>query len=354
MQAINPFVFCGFRSRVIFGTGTVAQVAKEVDAFGARRAMVLTTPEQAGAGRNLARHLGPAAGSLFSNATMHTPVEVTAKAIEAFEASDCDCVVSLGGGSTIGLGKAMAVRTGIKHLAIPTTYAGSEMTDILGETTSGEKTTRRDPSIRPDTVIYDVDLTLTLPFGFSVTSGLNAIAHAIEALYAEDANPVTDWMAFEGIKVLHEGLPRLDGNLEDVAVRSQVLYGSWLCSTVLGQCSMALHHKLAHVLGGTFDLPHGPTHSVLLPHTAGFNARGLERLKPVADLFGGSLGSGLWDFAQALGAPMKLADLGLAKGDVPRAVDVAMKAQYANPRSYSRDDILDMISAATIGARPVA
>ncbi|MGJ8623536.1 MAG: maleylacetate reductase [Yoonia sp.] len=354
MQKVDAFVFGGLRSRVIFGAGTVAQVGQEIKAFGARRAMVLTTPEQAQAGQNLAGQLGTVAGPLFSGATMHTPVEVTAKAIEAFEASGCDCVVSLGGGSTIGLGKAIAVRKGVRHLAIPTTYAGSEMTDILGETSGGEKTTRRHPSIRPDTVIYDVDLTLTLPFALSVTSGLNAIAHAIEALYAEDANPITDWMAFEGIKSLHEGLPRLDGNLTDVAARSQVLYGSWLCSIVLGQCAMALHHKLAHVLGGTFDLPHGATHSVLLPHTAGFNAHGLKQLKSVTELFGGTLGSGLWDFSKALGAPMRLSDLGLSEGDLPHAADLAMKASYANPRVYTRENIFQLISAAQRGERPAA
>jgi maleylacetate reductase len=352
MQPTEKFVFGGLPSRVVFGRGTLSQTAREIESFGGRKAMILTTPEQADAGKNLADLLGGVAGGHFAGATMHTPVEVTHQATALFRDAGCDCVISLGGGSTIGLGKAISVRTDAKHLAIPTTYAGSEMTDILGETDAKEKTTRRHPSIRPDTVIYDVDLTLSLPFELSVTSGLNAIAHAVEALYAEDANPITDWMAIEGITALHEGLPLLKANLQDVTVRSRVLYGSWLCSIVLGQCAMALHHKLAHVLGGSFDLPHGPTHAVLLPHTAGFNAVGLEKLAPVADLFGGTLGAGLWDFAKALGAPMTLGDLGLHAEDLPRGAELAMKAKYANPRAYTHSDILKLISEAYSGTRP--
>ena len=182
----RPFTFPGLTTRVVFGHGTLAQVPDEVARLGHTRALVLCTPHQQAEAQALADRLGTKAAGIFAGATMHTPTDVTDQAIAAFHAAKADCVVSLGGGSTTGLGKAIAVRTGTDQVVVPTTYAGSEMTDILGETASGEKTTRRDPAIRPEVVVYDVDLTLTLPVALTVTSALNAIAHAMEALYAPD------------------------------------------------------------------------------------------------------------------------------------------------------------------------
>ena len=173
-----------------------------------------------------------------------------------------DGLVAVGGGSTIGLAKAIALRTGLPQVAIPTTYAGSEMTDILGETEGGAKTTRRSEAVRPEAVIYDVELTRSLPPGLSATSGLNAIAHAAEALYARDGNPVIALMAEEGVRALAAALPAIVADPGDMAARGDALYGAWLCGLCLGAASMALHHKLAHVLGGSFDLPHAETHAV--------------------------------------------------------------------------------------------
>ena len=186
---------------------------------------------------------------------MHTPIEVTETALAIFQEFRVDCVVALGGGSTTGLGKAIAVRTGADQVAIPTTYAGSEMTDILGETVHGEKTTRRDPAILPETVIYDVDLTMSLPASLTVTSGLNAMAHAAEALYAPDRNPVISLVAAEGILALTQALPGVSADPGDRDARTNALYGAWLCGAALGGASMALHHKLCHTLGGSFNLP---------------------------------------------------------------------------------------------------
>lgn len=350
--AVAPFVFPGIATRVVFGHGTLAQVGDEITRLGCSRALVLTTPPQADSGADLAGQLGPLAAGTFAEAAMHTPVEVTNRALAAFEAAGADCVVSLGGGSTIGLGKAIATRKGIGHIAVPTTYAGSEMTDILGETRDGEKTTRRDPSIRPETVIYDVDLTLGLPVDLSVKSALNAAAHAVEALYAPDANPITSLMSVEALRVIQRALPALADAPRDADVRAQLLYGAWLCSTALGYVSMSLHHKLAHVIGGSFDMPHADTHAILLPHTAGFNAGGTDALAPVAELLGGSVGGGLWDLAQRSGAPLRLADLGLSETDLDRAADIALKNKYDNPRNFERSDIRDLLQAAWEGRRP--
>lgn len=346
----RPFVFPGLTTRVVFGRGTLAQVPDEVARLGHSRAMVLSTPHQKAEAEALAATLGDKAAGVFAGAAMHTPVEVTEEAVAAFRAAGADCVVSLGGGSTTGLGKAIAVRTGADQVVIPTTYAGSEMTDILGETASGEKTTRRDPAIRPEVVVYDVDLTLTLPVGLTVTSALNAIAHAMEALYAPDRNPVVEAMVRDALPAFRDALPALTKNPQDREARSGALYAAWCCSTALGYVSMALHHKLAHVLGGSFGLPHAETHAVLLPHTTAYNEPAVgDLLKPIADTFGGSAGAGLWHFAKSVGAPLRLADLGLTEPDLDRAAEIAVKNPYANPRPVSRDGIRQLLQQAYDG-----
>ncbi|SPJ24160.1 maleylacetate reductase [Palleronia abyssalis] len=351
---LSDFTFPGIPTRVVFGSGTLSQVGDEIVRLGHARALVLTTDGQAEAGQALADELGGLAVGTFAQAQMHTPVAVTARALEDVKGRDADCVVSLGGGSTVGLGKAIASRVGCGHVAVPTTYAGSEMTDILGETENGEKTTRRDASIRPDAVVYDVDLTLSLPVNLSVTSALNAAAHAVEGLYAPDANPITSLMSLEALAAFCDALPKLRDQPKDPDLRARLLYAAWLCSTVLGSVSMSLHHKLAHVLGGSFDMPHAETHAILLPHSAGFNAGGTELLDPVAELFGGSVGGGLWDLARRSGAPLRLADLGLREADLDRAASIALKNSYDNPRPFDEADIRDLLQAAWEGTRPAA
>ncbi len=353
MKVERGFVFPGIHTRVVFGSGTLTSVGAEVAALGHDKALVLSTPQQADQAQALADALGATAVGVFDGAAMHTPVEVTQEAVAAFNARGARCVVGIGGGSTVGLAKAIATRTGADQVVIPTTYAGSEMTDILGETEGGEKTTRRDASIRPEVVIYDVDLTLGLPVGMTVTSALNAIAHGIEGLYAADANPITDMMALDAMRAFRDALPVVVANPADASARARVLYGAWLCSTALGYVSMALHHKLCHVLGGSFGLPHADTHAIMLPHTAGFNAAAVpDKLAPVADIFGGSVGGGLWDFAKANGAPLKLSELGLTEADLDTASEIATRNAYDNPRAFDRNDIRTILQAAWAGSRP--
>ncbi len=350
----RSFTFPGLGTRVIFGAGSLAQTGAEVGRLGHARALILSTPHQRPEADALSAQLCTLCAGVFAQATMHTPTDVTAKAIAAYNALGADCVVSLGGGSTTGLGKAIATRTGADQVVIPTTYAGSEMTDILGETADGQKTTRRDPSIRPETVIYDVDLTLSLPYALTVTSALNAIAHAMEAFYAPDRNPVIELMCRDAMRVFSGVLPVLQRRPQDPDARAEALYAAWCCSTALGQVSMALHHKLAHVLGGSFNLPHAETHAVLLPHTTAFNEAAVPGLlAPIAAAFGGATAGGaLWDFAARIGAPLKLSDLGLAEADLDRAADLAIKTPYPNPRPFDRADIRRLLQQAFDGRRP--
>ncbi len=351
---MQNFVFPGLTTRVVFGSGTMARAGEEVRRLGHERALVLATSHQKADAERLAASLGDLSAGVFAGAVMHTPVEVTAEAVEAYRRSGATAVVSLGGGSTTGLGKAIAVRTGADQVVIPTTYAGSEMTDILGETANGEKTTRRSPDIRPETVIYDVDLTLSLPVGLTVTSAMNAIAHAMEAFYAPDRNPVIELMCRDAMAEFRDGIPRLIASPHDHEARAKALYAAWCCSTALGYVQMALHHKLAHVFGGSFDTPHAETHAILLPYTTAFNEEAVpELLAPIADAFGGgSAAGGLHDFARRIGAPQSLKEIGIEEADLDRAAAIAVKNAYQNPRPLERPAIRDLLQAAWEGRRP--
>ena len=341
-------------ARILFGSGKIGAVEDEIKGQGATRALILSTPFQSGDAQKLANQLGDASAGVFAEAAMHTPTDVTKRALDQFKSSGADCVVALGGGSTIGLGKAIALHTDCPQIVVATTYAGSEVTPILGQTEDGLKTTIRDAKVLPEVVIYDPDLTLGLPVAMSVTSGLNAIAHSVEALYAKDRNPVTTMQAVEGIRALKDALPIIVKDPRNADARSDALYGSWLCGTVLGAVGMSLHHKLCHTLGGTFDTPHAETHAILIPHTTAYNETvAHDLLGDAAKLFGGSLGTGLWDFAKDLGAPLALKDLGLSEADLDKAAEIAIKNPYWNPRLVEQDAIRALLQNAWAGNRPV-
>lgn len=353
MTGIPPFRFSINPGRIVFGPGSIAQTAAEIERLGCTRVLILATPFQKADTEALATRLGSLAAGIFAEAAMHTPVDVTERAMAAYAAAGADGVVAYGGGSTIGLGKAIAWRKDCPQIVIATTYAGSEVTPILGQTEKGLKTTVRDPKILPETVIYDPDLTLGLPVAMSVSSGLNAMAHAVEGLYAQDRNPVSSLQATEGIRALQSALPVIVADPRNPEARAEALYGAWLCGTVLGTVGMSLHHKLCHVLGGSFDLPHAETHATMLPHTAAFNAvAAAAELAPATALFGGDLGGGLYDFSAAIGAPRALRDLGLRETDLDGAADIAVRNPYWNPRPVERDGIRALLQRAWEGARP--
>jgi maleylacetate reductase len=230
------------------------------------------------------------------------------------------------------------------------------MTPILGETRDGLKTIVRTNDVLPETVIYDVDLTLSLPASLTATSGINAIAHAVEALYARDTNPVISLMAEEGIRALAHALPAIIANLDDREARSDALYGAWLCAICLGSVGMALHHKLCHTLGGSFDLPHAETHTIILPHALAYNA---PAAPAAAARIGRAIGAqdparGLYDLARRLNVSMALRDLGMPEASINRAADLAMTSPYWNPRPVEREAIRDLIARAWSGDVPVA
>jgi maleylacetate reductase len=355
-QVLRPFTYTALPQRVVFGAGTLGVLRDEVARLGVRRALVLATAQQEDAAHDIASRMGDVAAGIFAGAAMHTPVEISERAVERLRALEADGVVAIGGGSTTGLAKAIALRTDVPQLIVPTTYAGSEMTPVLGQTTGGEKTTMRSPAVLPEAVLYDVDLTLGLPVPLSVTSGLNAIAHAAEALYAENRNPITSLMARDAIAALARALPRIVASPRDIEARSDALYGAWLCGVCLGAVGMALHHKLCHVLGGSFDLPHAETHAVVLPHAIAFNTpTAPDAAADIAAAIGADdAGRGLADLARSLGAPTALRDLGMPENGIDRAADIAARDPYWNPRPVTRDAIATLIRRAWAGEAPAA
>ncbi|GAD20249.1 maleylacetate reductase [Acidovorax sp. MR-S7] len=358
MTIRTAFTYQARAQRVVFGAGSLARLPEEMHALGLCRALVLCTPAQRAQAEQVAVLIGPAqVAGVFDQAVMHVPIGTAHAAREAARARGADCAIAIGGGSTIGLGKAIALDTDLPVLAVPTTYAGSEMTPIYGITEDGLKRTGKDDRVLPRSVVYDPLLTGGLPLALSVTSAINAIAHAAEGLYAMDGNPVMDLMAQEGIRALAQAIPALHaGSLDGASsARAGALYGAWLCGAVLGSVGMALHHKLCHTLGGSFNLPHAEVHTVVLPHALAYNGPAaplaMERIARALDA--PHAAQGVYDLAQRHGAPVALRDIGMREADLERACDIALQTPYPNPRPLERAALRQLLQDAYEGRRPL-
>jgi alcohol dehydrogenase class IV len=349
-----PFVYDGLPMRVLFGEGTRSRVREEALRLGMSRVLILSGPTHEAAARQIASELGDWHAGTYAGARMHTPVEVTEEALALLRALRGDGIVTIGGGSATGLGKALALRTDLPQIALPTTYAGSEMTPILGETKNGVKTTQRSPKVLPETVIYDVDLSMDLPVRLTGVSGMNAIAHAVEALYARDANPIIGALALESIRALVKALPALCEAPHERTARAGALYGAWLAGICLGAVGMSLHHKLCHTLGGTFDLPHAETHAVVLPHALAYNAPAIpDVMARLRDALGvDDVPAALYELNRVIGAPRGLRELGMPEDGIDRCVELALANPYWNPRPLERTKLRELLSRAHLGVVP--
>jgi maleylacetate reductase len=352
----HSFVYEALPSRVIFGPLTRELLKDETKRIGALRPLIVATAPQEDQAHEVADMFGDDSAGVYAGAVMHTPVDVTEKALQVVRDLKADGIIGIGGGSTTGLSKAIALRTNLPQLAVPTTYAGSEMTPILGETENGVKRTQTTRKVLPNTVIYDVRLTLSLPTALSAASGLNAIAHGVEALYAKDRNPIVSMMASEGIKALFLALPKIYERPSDIQARSEALYGAWLCGVCLGSVGMALHHKLCHTLGGMFDLPHAETHAIVLPHALAYNAPSIpDAMRHMSDaLLSERPDLSLFELAGKLGIDGGLCGLGMPGEGVDAAADLAIENQYWNPRHVDRDSIRELIRRAWVGEEPAS
>lgn len=351
---MKTFNFTSLPSRVIFGKDSLVKVKQEIEFLGAKRALVLCTPEQSGLAKQVMDLLGESAAGIFDRAVMHVPIETAEEARRIAKDLGADCAVAVGGGSTTGLGKAIALVSNLPIIAIPTTYAGSEMTPIYGITEVGVKKTGRDPRVLPKSVIYDPALTLGLPAALSITSGINAIAHAAEGLYAHDGNPIMNLLAAEGMASMFSALPEIHSNPVNLHARSNALYGAWLCGTVLGHVGMSLHHKLCHTLGGTFNLPHAETHTVVLPHALAYNAKhatdAMQIMAKALNVADAPLA--IYQLAKSNGAPVALRDIGMLEKDLDQVCHLAMQNQYPNPRPLEQVALRQLLQNAFEGEQP--
>jgi maleylacetate reductase len=344
--------------RAVFGVGALEKAGEEVARLGVERPLVVATPGRRRFASDLATILGTKAAGIFDRALMHVPIENATEARAEAERLRADGYIAIGGGSATGVAKAIAVETGRPILSIPTTYSGSEMTPTWGFTEQGIKKTMRDLRAQPKTAIYDPALTVSMTASLSATSGINAVAHCVEALYAKDGNPIVSLLAEEGIRALAASLPVVVKEPANMDARSLAFYGAWLGGMVLGATTTALHHKLCHILGGAFNLPHSETHTVLLPHATAYNATGApEAMKRIARALGEngnvkSAAAGLYELETSMGAPQSLKSLGMKSEGVDHVTELAVQASFFNPAPVTKEGIRALLEDALEGRPP--
>ena len=348
------FVHETLGQRVRFGSGKAAEMlATEVSDHGAARVMVLAAPAEQELAAGITAAIDVALN--YAEVVMHVPVEVADRARRSAVASGADLLVSIGGGSTTGLAKAVALTTGLPIVAVPTTYAGSEATNVWGLTEGTKKTTGVDPRVLPRSVVYDAELTLSLPAEMSVASGLNAMAHCIDSMWAPRTDPINQALAGEGIRALSEGLPQVVADPDGLPGRELALYAAYLSAVAFASAGSGLHHKICHYLGGTFNLPHAQTHAVVLPYVLAINAAAAPQAQRriAAALGADDALAGLALLRERLDAPRALRDYGLQHDQIPSAAAGILELVPANnPRALSAADLKALLEAAWAGDDP--
>lgn len=354
---MQDFHYKAFPLDVYFGEGKSAQAKEILLEYGYRKVLILTTPDQEEAGQALSRKLEDISIGVYPHAVMHVPVEVAGKAVAFARDNEIDCCLALGGGSTIGLAKIIALKTHLPIVAIPTTYAGSEMTTVYGITENNLKTTGKDIHVLPKVVIYDPELTVTLPAQISACSGMNAMAHAVEALYAKDKNPIISLMAIESIRALKSALPIIVKDPTNMSARRDASYGAWLSGICLCSVGMAIHHKICHTLGGTYNLPHAQAHAITLAYSVHYNRNAdieaMDRLAEVLDVRSREeVGLAIYRLNESLGIDLALKDIGLPQEGPSKVAGIVCNSPYYNPREYNYDELKDLLDKAYQGLPP--
>lgn len=347
------FVHRQSASRVIFGVEAADGVAAEADRLGAGRIMLICDRHSRPVADAVAALLGGRVCGRVDGTAPHVPDELADAAVRRARRWCADLLVSIGGGSATGLAKATALRTRLPILAVPTTYAGSEMTPIWGVTGDGHKRTGHDPVVQPVTVVYDPALTCGLPARLSAASGMNALAHLVEAGYAPDVSPLAEAASVEGVRILAGALPRVVADPSDLAARTEALRGAWLAGWVLGTTAMGLHHRICHVLGGAYDLPHAATHSAVLPYAVELRRHAAPgHLARVAGALGADdAATGLWNLRDALGAPASLAELGFPRAEIDRVATLVVAEGPVGPHPVDEAGVRGVLTAAHDGRR---
>ena len=353
---MNAFTYDALPGRVVFGAGASRdRLAEEVGRLDAERVLLIATEQERELAEDLASPLGERLAGLFTRVRPHVPVEVAERARDAAREVGADCLLSVGGGSTTGTAKAVALEMDLPIVAVPTTYAGSEMTPVYGLTSGQRKRTGKSLKVLPKVVIYDPELTFSLPDFITGPSAMNAMAHCVEAFYAPGANPITSLMAEEGIRALASGVPAAVSRPDDLEGRTRTLYGAYLAGAAFAAAGGGIHHKICHVLGGAYDLPHAETHTVILPQAVAFNEGAIpEVMQRVARALGAEeAAAGLYDLARRIGAPTALKDIGMREENLDEAITLILEeAPTENPRPVDKAGIRELLEDAYSGRRP--
>lgn len=358
------FEYSGLPSNVVFGVGTAEghELTRRITEIGARRLLLVAAAADAALADPIADVLGNAVVGRFSDVAPHVPLTTARAARAAARACAADAVLSVGGGSTTGAAKAIALELELPIIAVPTTYAGSEVTPVWGLTEDGRKTTGLDRRVLPTLVIYDPGLTVSLPPALTVASGLNALAHCVEAFWAPGRNPITSLLAEEGMRAFAAGLPDVRRDPSDIEARERCLYGAWLAGVAFARAGSDVHHKTCHVLGGTFDLPHAETHAVVLPHATAAVMAARAGMHETGTRIATALGAGpdtpaaeaILAFAHGLDAPRSLAEIGLREIDLTTAIERVGDTLGKLPESPDATAADALVTAAYRGSLPSA
>ena len=351
---MTEFNFKALPWNVVFASGAIQGLSDELAKLNFKRALVLSTPEQSAHASLVCDLLGEQAVGKFSEAVMHVPVETVDLAMQQAKACQADCSVAIGGGSTTGLGKALALKMQLPNVAIPTTYAGSEMTNVWGLTEDGTKQTGRDDIVVPNLTIYDPELTLELPAAISGPSGLNAMAQAVVNVTAAKPNPIISALAVDGIRALAKSLPRIMENPRDLTARSDALYGACLCGGALGLGITGLHHRICHTLGGTYNTSHADTHAIILAHTVAFNEPAVpEQTQTVAAAMNtNNAAEGIYALLQSVSSKTRLSDLGIREEDLDNIARLTTAKEIPGPRAVDEAAVRQIIDDAFHGIPP--
>ena len=348
------FVYESLPQRVCFGSGEAAgTLVRELDRLGASKVMVIAAGPESELAERITADLPVALR--YHDVVMHVPVDVAERARDMATQHGVDALVSVGGGSTTGLAKAIALTSGLPVVAVPTTYAGSEATNVWGLTEGARKTTGVDARVLPRVIVYDAALTASLPVPMSVASGLNALAHCVDSMWAPNAHPINRALAGEGIRALRAGLPEVVADPAGLEGRERALYAAYLSAAAFASAGSGLHHKICHVLGGAYNLPHAQTHAVVLPYVLAFNGPAMPEAEwRIADALGaGRAIDGLEDLRRELQAPRALRDYGFAESDIPGAAEAIVPVvPPSNPRPVTAGDLRRLLHAAWAGADP--
>lgn len=342
----EAFVHVGLPSRIVLGAGTLDQVADEVDLLGIDNVLLIATKSAREWADLVERSLADRFAGRIDEVRQHVPKEKADAARAKASEVDATGIVAIGGGSAIGLAKAIALTAGLPIIAVPTTYSGSEMTSVWGQTEGGNKTTGTDLKVLPKAVIYDPVLSRELPLKITAASVANALAHCVEATWTSKADPITDVIAVEGARALREGLLQVLENRTDLGARSNLLYGASLAGSALASAGTGIHHKLCHLLGGSYNLPHAETHAAVLPQVTRFKATAVPRAKARLEeaLETENLAAGLFELFSRAGVPTSLRELGLTAAQAEEAAD-----RFQSSTSL---DVKDILHRAWAGERP--